>query len=94
METVLDIAKPRLYCVNACVVLSLPELENEGFRPKELRLELACALYARKRVSKVKAAALAGVVFFTFQHALKDRGIPQYIETMLEQDLQSLEDLK
>jgi predicted HTH domain antitoxin len=76
------------------VVLNLPELENEGFRPEELRLELACALYARKRVTKVKAAALAGVDFFTFQHALKDRGIPQYNEAMLEQDLQSLQDIK
>jgi predicted HTH domain antitoxin len=94
VDTALDIAKLRLYCENTYVVLNLPELENEGFQPEELRLELACALYARKRVSKVKAAALAGVDFFTFQHALKDRGISQYTETMLEQDLQSLEDLK
>jgi predicted HTH domain antitoxin len=70
------------------MVLDLPELTNESFRPEELRLELACALYARKRLSKVAAASLAGVDFFTFQHALKDRNIPQYNEAMLEQDLQ------
>ena len=76
------------------MVLNLPELPNEQFQPQELRLELACALYARKRLTKVGASSLAGVDFFTFQHALKERGIAQYDDAMLDQDLRSVGDLK
>ena len=43
----------------------------------ELRLELACALYARGRISAVAGSHLADTDLVTFQGALADRGIPR-----------------
>jgi len=63
------------------------------FTPEELRLELACALYARGRIGKVAGADLAGVDFFTFQRALGERRIESYTQQMLEADLETLEKL-
>jgi predicted HTH domain antitoxin len=60
---------------------------------QELRLELACALYARGRVGKVAGSQLAGVDFFSFQQALGERQIPQYTEKMLAEDLETLKRL-
>ena len=61
--------------------------------PQDLRLELACALYARGRIGKVAGSRLAGVDFFTFQGALGERQIPQYTEKMLSEDLETLKHL-
>jgi len=63
------------------------------FSADELRLELACALYARGRISKITGSRLAGVDFFTFQRALGERQIPQYTEKMLAEDLATIEKL-
>ncbi len=60
---------------------------------QELRLELACALYARGRIGKVAGAELAGVDFFAFQRAVSERGIPLYTEQMLANDIQTLQTL-
>lgn len=43
--------------------------------PAELRLELACALYARGKITAVTGSHLAGFDLITFQSALKERGI-------------------
>jgi predicted HTH domain antitoxin len=60
----------------------------------ELRLELACALYARGRISSVAGARLAGTDLVSFQGALVERGIPQnYSLDDLHQDLATLRDL-
>ena len=59
----------------------------------DLRLELACALYARGQIGKVRGAELAGVDFFTFQKALEYRSIPLYTEEMLTDDLATLKTL-
>ena len=76
------------------VTIELPDLAAvEGLTPEELRLELACALYARGRIGKVAAVEMAGVDFFTFQRALGDRQIPLYSEQMLADDLQTLKKL-
>ncbi len=64
-----------------------------GLVPEELKLELACALYARGRIGKVVATERAGVDFFAFQRALEERGVPIYTEQMLADDLQSLKTL-
>src|SRR5256885_1671624 len=88
------LSKPPVSLKSYNMVLNLPELPGEQFDAQELRLELACALYPRKRLTKVAASALAGIDFFAFQHALKERGIPQYTEAMLEQDLHSVPGLK
>jgi predicted HTH domain antitoxin len=63
------------------------------FSADELRLELACALYARGRVGKVTGSQLAGVDIFTFQRALGERQIPQYTDKMLAEDLATMEKL-
>ena len=73
------------------MTLELPDLPaNERMTPEELRLELACALYARGRIGKIAATDMAGVDFFTFQRALSERGVPLYTQQMLTSDLQSL----
>jgi predicted HTH domain antitoxin len=76
------------------MTIELPDVPSgERLTPEEVRLELACALYARGRIGKVAATGMAGVDFFTFQHALSERGIPLYTEQMLASDLQSLNEV-
>ena len=76
------------------VIITLTDLpEGAGLAADELRLELACALYARGRIGKVAGVQMAGVDFFKFQQALEERGIPLYTEQMLADDVQALKDL-
>ena len=73
------------------MIITLPDIpQTRQLSPAEVRLELACGLYARGRVGKVAAAELAGVDFFTFQRAAAERGIPLYTEEALADDLRSL----
>ena len=74
------------------MTLQLPD--KPAFDEAELRLELACALYARGKLGKVSAAEFAGVDFFTFQRALGERRIPLYSEEMLREDLSNLPELR
>ena len=77
------------------MTLVLPDTPiTEGLSEQELKLELACALYARGKTGKVGGAELAGVDFFTFQGALTERGIPLYTIEMLDEDLQTIHDLR
>ena len=47
------------------MMLTLPDQPMPpGMTPEELRLELACALYARGKLTKVRGADFAGVDFF------------------------------
>ena len=76
------------------MTLTLPDtIENFRLTPGEVRLELACALYARSLIGRVGATELAGVDFFAFQSALGERGIPIVTAQMLEDDLASLKTL-
>ena len=76
------------------MTLTLPDMpETAGLAPDDLKLELACALYARGRIGKIAAAEMAGLDFFSFQHALQERAIPLYTEQMLADDLQALKKL-
>ena len=76
------------------MTLTLPDtIENFRLTPGEVRVELACALYARGLIGRVGAAELAGLDFFAFQHALGERGIPIVTAQMLEDDLTSLKAL-
>jgi predicted HTH domain antitoxin len=59
------------------VHLDLPEIENVELSPDELRLELACALYSRGKVTAVTGSHLAGLDLISFQGALKERDIPR-----------------
>ena len=56
----------------------------------ELRLELACAMHARGKLSKVAGATMAGVDFFTFQEALGERGISTYSVEELHDEVAAL----
>ena len=56
-----------------------------------LRLELACALYARGKVSAVGGSHLAGIDLVSFQGALMERGIPRnYSVQDLHEDVANL----
>ena len=73
------------------MTIELPdELLAQSLTPQEVRLELACALYARGRIGKVAGSQLAGVDFFAFQRALGERRIPLYTEEMLTEDVATL----
>jgi len=73
------------------MTIELPDLPvNERLTPEEVRLELACALYARGRIGKIAATEMSGVDFFAFQRALGERGVPLYSQQMLASDIQSL----
>lgn len=73
------------------MTIELPDVPTaDRLTPDEIRLELACALYARGRIGKVAATQMAGVDFFAFQRALSERRVPLYTEQMLASDIQSL----
>lgn len=76
------------------MTITVPDLpEGARLTPEELRLEFACALYARGRIGRVSAIELAGVDFFTFQRALGERGIAITTESMLDENLATLQTL-
>jgi predicted HTH domain antitoxin len=62
------------------------------FTADDLRLELACALYARRRITLSQGARLAGIERMAFQESLCDRDIDMhYSSDDLQTDLASLE---
>jgi predicted HTH domain antitoxin len=70
----------------------IPSLET--MTERELKQELALALYAARKVTLVQAADIAGASLFDFQAWLRDRHIPQhYDERDLEKDLLVLREL-
>lgn len=72
------------------MILELPDIEPE-LSAADLRLELACSLYAHGRIGAVSGAELAGTDLFTFQSGLRDRGIPQhYTEEDLQDDTETI----
>ena len=76
------------------MTIELPNLSGaDRFTPEELRLELACALFARGRIGKVQGAELAGVDFLRFQQALGERQMPTYTEEMLAGEVATLKQL-
>ena len=76
------------------MTLELPDLDSAAIPPEELRLELACALYARGKISALSGSHLAGMDLFSFQGALKERGIARnYTLDDLHEDVKSLKKL-
>jgi predicted HTH domain antitoxin len=75
------------------MTLSLPDIPSTAPMDEfELRLELACALYARGRISAVAGSHLAGIDLVTFQGALADRDIPRsYSVSDLHSDLAAMD---
>jgi len=85
---------PRLFDSLGGMTLTLPDPPvPPGMTAEELRLELACALYARGKLTKVRGAELAGVDFFTFQQALKERRISTYTLDDLDREVATLNEL-
>lgn len=71
--------------------LELPDCPStRDLPPEALRLELACALYARGKVGKAGGAELAGVDLVAFQRALGERNIESYTLDMVEAEAGSL----
>jgi len=60
---------------------------------EELKLEIACALFASGRVSRGVGARLAGLDRAAFDHALFVRHIPSYTSEMLDQDLAAWDEM-
>jgi predicted HTH domain antitoxin len=56
----------------------------------DIRLDLACALFAAGRISHAVAARLAGVERLAFDQELFRRHIPSYTDDMLTEDLTTL----
>ena len=73
------------------MTLELPDTPaTRDLAPDELRLDLACALFARGRIGKMGGSELAGVNFFAFQQALSERAIESYTPAMLDEDMVTL----
>ena len=73
------------------VTLTLPDLPAvTRMTEAELRLELACFLFAQGKIGKVGGADLAGVDFFEFQRALGERRISSLTVADLHDDIDTL----
>jgi predicted HTH domain antitoxin len=57
----------------------------------QLRLDLACGLFAAGRISRGVSARIAGLGSLEFDEELFRRKIPSFTEEMLDQDLAALE---
>jgi predicted HTH domain antitoxin len=76
------------------MTLEMPDLPaTERFTPDELRLELACALFAQRKITSITGARLAGVDLFTFQRALGERSIEIVTQEQFDQDVKTLKQL-
>jgi predicted HTH domain antitoxin len=65
-----------------------------SFSPKDLLMELACALYACHRISMSQGARMAGVGRMDFQEALCERDISVHYSTDdLQADMESLQSM-
>ena len=72
------------------MILTLPDdLALGQVSEGELRLGLACGLYASGQVSRNVAARIAGLARSAFDEALFQRNIASYTPDMLAEDLQA-----
>jgi hypothetical protein len=73
------------------MTLTLPDSPAlQALPADELRLDLACVMYARGQIGKVEGARMAGVDFFTFQSRLGELGLGGYSEDMVIEDLATI----
>jgi predicted HTH domain antitoxin len=59
----------------------------------QVRIDLACGMFAGGRVSRSIAARIAGLEALAFDEELFRRKIPTFTEEMLDQDLVALDRL-
>lgn len=64
-----------------------------GMTESDLRLDLACALFAAGRISRAVACRIAGMERYDLDQELIRRNISGYTEEMLEEDLENLSHL-
>lgn len=60
----------------------------------QVRLELACGLFAAGRTSRAVCARIAGLDRAAFDEAIYVRHIPSYTSEMLDQDLAAWQSMK
>jgi len=77
----------------SAMTLTLPDIPiTARMSEAELRIELACALYSRGRISAVAGSHLAETDLVSFQGALADRDIPRsYSVSDLHSDLAAMD---
>jgi predicted HTH domain antitoxin len=69
-------------------------LQSAKLTEREIRLELAIALYAQQRLSFGQARKLAGLSHPEFEKVLYDRGIPSHYDVPeFEEDLKTIQQL-
>ena len=59
----------------------------------DIRLDLACALFAAGRISRAVAVRVAGLTQYELDAELYRRRIPAYTEESLDEDLSTLRSL-
>lgn len=73
------------------MILTLPDDPAlADMTESDIRLDLACALYAAGRVSRIVACRIARMERLAFDQELIRRRIPSYTEEMLDDDLTNL----
>ena len=73
------------------MIVTLPDTpETMRMSEEEIRLELACSLFARGKMSSRVAADMAGVTYGQLLDALHERKIPYFTTEMLRQDIATL----
>jgi len=78
------------------MTIELPdkELGNLRLTSEEARIEIACGLYAARKVSMGRAAKIAGISYTDFMHELGKRKIcMNYDMEDLEHDIKMVEEL-
>lgn len=74
------------------MILTLPDDPAlADLSESDIRLDLACALFAAGRISRAVATRMAGVERYDFDLELVRRRIPSYTEEMLEDDVATLQ---
>jgi predicted HTH domain antitoxin len=74
------------------MILTLPDDPAlADMSESDIRLDLACALFAAGRITRPVAARMAGMERYEFDQELIRRRIPSYTEEMLEEDMATLE---
>jgi len=73
------------------MILTLPDDPAlADMTESDIRLDLACALFAAGRVSRTVACRIAGLERFVFDQELIRRRIPSYTDDMLDDDIANL----
>jgi len=79
------------------MTIELPDVKSGGkpLTAEQARIDLACGLYAARRVTMGQAAAIAGIPYAAFMHELGKRDIcMNYDAEDFEHDMRVLEELR